>query len=250
MLSNDEDPSEWWYCDQRHEPQGPIPLQALLALYERGVVVEQTPVWLVGTPEWQTLSDVLLVLIRSKLASMASPQSPKRPLVYLFQHLTLREAAFKNDPELISQLGGQLSTPPFNRFLAQTVLKHAQIGLDPTETILTLAECQAGRNRMFDAITVLQFHKFGFTTFVISMPEPEHVAEAYFVAIVHKDNEPHAHMGESPSTRYFTLEKAIGGDLPLLCEWRRDGTRENYGEVPPSDGPGFADLVFNRVLGQ
>ena len=248
MLSTDEDPSEWWYCDQRHEPQGPIPLQSLLALYERGVVVEQTLVWLVGTPEWQSLGDVLPVLIRSKLASMASPQPPKRPLVYLFQHLTLREAAFRNDPELLKQLTGPLSMPPFSRFLAQAAWKSALYGLDPTEPIMTLAECQAGRNEMFNTIKVLPYRRSGFTAFVVSMPEPQHVAEAYFVAIVHKDDEPHEDLRESPSTRYFTLEKPTLGDHPLLCEWHRDGERTNYGEGPAADIAVFADAVFDRFL--
>jgi hypothetical protein len=82
----------------------------------------------------------------------------------------------------------------------------------------------------------------------VSMPIPESSPEAHFVAIVHKDDEPHDYMRESPSTRYFTLERTDVSDRPLLCEWRRDGSHGNYGDGPAPDLEAFADAVFERVL--
>ena len=86
----------------------------------------------------------------------------------------------------------------------------------------------------------------GYTALVVTMPVPESPPEAHFVAIVRKDDESKEHRRESPSTRYFTLEKSHT-PLPVLCECRRDGSRRNYGEGPAPDIGAFVEAVFERV---
>ena len=90
----------------------------------------------------------------------------------------------------------------------------------------------------------------GFTLHVITMPEPKFSTEAHFIGIVYRDTEPREHQSVSPSTRYFTLEKAELSQLPKLCEWRRDESRVNYGDGPRPDTSTFADAVLARVLAQ
>ena len=81
---------------------------------------------------------------------------------------------------------------------------------------------------------------------VVTMPTPESPPEAHFVAIVHKNDEPKLYGRVSPSTRYFTLEASFS-PLPVLCEWRPDGSRLNYGSGPIPETGAFVQAVFERL---
>jgi hypothetical protein len=165
---------------------------------------------------------------------------PGRPVLYAFQHVTLPEAAFQNHPELIRELaGGRPLGGPLVRFQGKAHIRCAAAGLiDGTDDEADL----------FEPVAIHPRKRSGFTAYVVTMPVPESSPEAHFVAIVHKDDEAHEYMRESPSTRYFTLEKSDISDRPMLCEWRRDGSHANHGEGPAPNLEAFAHAVFERVL--
>ncbi|MFO0806919.1 MAG: hypothetical protein U0791_27770 [Gemmataceae bacterium] len=171
---------------------------------------------------------------------------PKRPLVHVFQHVELRNAAFENHPELIRDLGGARSSWPLLHMWSKARVRCEDLGLLP-EGSDDIEGALEEDGKLFDAVSIRVLKRGGYTAYVVTMPPPEHCPESHLVAIVHKDDEPHEYMEESPSTRYFTLEKADISDRPLLCEWRRDGSRENYGEGPAPDSDDFANAVFDRV---
>lgn len=168
-----------------------------------------------------------------------------RPLLYMFQYVVLREAAFQNHPELIRELEGKRSMLPLLHFQSKAHLRCIEAGLiDPYQQ-----ETDAGmeaESKLFEAVAVHPHKRNGYTAHVVSMPQPESPLEAHFVAIVHKDDEPKRYRQASPSTRYFTLEKSLTA-LPLLCEHRPDGSRTNYGERPSPDMGDFVGAVFERV---
>ena len=107
----------------------------------------------------------------------------------------------------------------------------------------------AAEQNLFSDVRVDRYKRGGYTVYAVTFPTPESAPEAYFAAIVHKDFEPHEHMTESPSTRYFVLEKTEGSAPPFLCEWYRDGSRLNYGQGTPPELEAFVDSVFARING-
>jgi hypothetical protein len=172
-------------------------------------------------------------------------QGPKRPLLYMFQHVALREAAFENHSELIHELAGEASLVPLLHFWTKALYRCMKVGIiDIDQDDLALHAEQ----ELFGAVAIHARKKVGFTAYVVSMPTPESAAEAHFATIVHKDDEPHEYMQASPSTRYLTLEKADNSDHTLLCEWQRDGSRQNYGDGPAPELEAFAEAVFERVV--
>jgi len=177
----------------------------------------------------------------------AAAGGPTRPLLYAFQHVALREAAFENHPELIRELAEGPSTLPLLHFRSKALIRCMEAGLidaDPGEDDAAALEAE---NELFSPVAVHPRRQAGYTAHIVAMPAPETCPEAYFVAIVHKDDEAHEYMRDSPATRYFTLEKADGPGRPLVCEWRRDGSRGNYGEGPAANIDAFVQAVFDRV---
>ncbi len=172
------------------------------------------------------------------------PGIPGRPVLYAFQHVTLRDAAFENHPELVRELAGPRSVLPLLHFRSKAELHCERMGwkeLGGPEDDAAY-EAQAA---LFEAVRIHRYQGDGFTVHVVAMPTPQFNTEAYFVAIVHRDGERSEYMRPSPSTRYFTLEKTRIADRPLLCEWHADGTRANHGEGPEAD----IDLFVEAVLG-
>jgi WD40 repeat protein len=191
--------------------------------------------------------------VRSERATPAAAQSkppqqsgiPGRPLIYVFQHIALRDAVFQNHPELMRHLAQPNEFMPLLHFRSKASMICDQQGwrdLDP--------DSDGGEDVEETLLGQIETHRFnqrGFTLFVVTMPPPEFAGESYMVAIVHRDSEPHEYMKSSPSTRYFTLEKTRRSPTPLLCEWYADGTRKNYGEGPHQSVEEFADAVFARL---
>lgn len=178
----------------------------------------------------------LLMLVTALDPDEPLELEPRRPLLYCFQHIALREAAFINHPELIKELTEPLSNQPLIHFWSMACLRCEEAGLFADEAALS---------EWIDAIQIRSYVKDGFTIYFVTMPEPQFSLETYFVAIVYKD-EPHKYGRESPSTRYFTLEKAdYPAARPLLCEWFSDGSRKNHGEGPVPTQEAFADAVFD-----
>ncbi len=174
---------------------------------------------------------------------------PKRPLLYLFQHVALREAAFENHPELIRELAEPPSHLPLLHFWSRASLQCERAGPFADDPSGEDDAALTAEREWLDAVRIHPYARDGYTAHIVTLPAPEASPEAYFVAIVHKDDEPHEYRRESPSTRYFTLEQAdLPAARPLLCEWLRDGSRENYGEGPVPTREAFAAAVFERVL--
>jgi len=166
---------------------------------------------------------------------------PQRPLLYFFQHVALRQAAFINHPELIKELVEPPSDRPLIHFWSMACLRCEEAGLFADEAAMS--------DYWMEAVKIHQYtKKNGYTIYIVTMPQPEFSLESFFTSIVHKDGEPHQYGSKSAGTRYFTLEKAdVAG--PLLCEWLENGSRKNYGErgssVPTQKA--FADAVFDLL---
>jgi hypothetical protein len=170
---------------------------------------------------------------------------PDRPLLYFFQHVGLPEATFQNHPELIRELYGPPSSSPLDYIRSQVQIRLVLNGLIVLPDEDDVAEF-AAEKEFWKGLAVHPHRRNGYTVHVITMPKPQFIREAHYVAIVHKDDEPKDYMRASPSTRYFALEKSQI-HLPFLCECRRDGSRKNYGEGPAPEITAFTEAVFERI---
>jgi hypothetical protein len=179
-------------------------------------------------------------------AARQAQAGPQRPLLYMFQFVTLPEEAFHNHPELISELkNGPVGTTPLWHAQSIASIRCAQAGWLPSRLELTDEDLRA-MGKLFSAVTV-QVHKSnGYTAHVVTMPEPQFPPEAYFAAIVFTDDEPKAYMEASPSTRYFTLEKSLG-KATALGECLRGGNHRNFGAGPVPDQNAFIKALFERM---
>jgi hypothetical protein len=166
-------------------------------------------------------------------------------LLYALQFVVLPEAVFQNHPELIRELGGERSVLPLLYFRMKARLQCARAGvMTPPE--LDGGAGQKADSAFFEAVSIHSHRRNGFTVHLMTMPTPVESPEAYFVAIVHRDDEPKEHGGASPSTCYFTLEKSdAGGTVLGGCE--RDGTHLNFGAGPEPAEDAFLAEVFRRV---
>lgn len=170
----------------------------------------------------------------------------QRPLLYLFQFVTLPEEAFQNHPELIRELVNEpVEDMPLLHARSIARIRCEQMGL-PQLTLENSSSDIVAEYKLFSTVTVQAHKSNGYTAHVVTMPEPQFPPEAYFAAIVFKDDEPKEYMQPSPSTRYFTLEKSKG-ELPVLGECLRDGKRRNYGAGPAPDKAAFLQAVLERV---
>jgi hypothetical protein len=174
-------------------------------------------------------------------------KGPRRPVLYAFQHRALRDAAFENHPELIRELAEPSRYCLLSHSRTRARIWCEDAGLVSDDELDDDAALEA-EEKLFESVAIHPRKRDGFTAYVVTMPPPEFCPEAHLVAIVHKDAEPHVYPKPSPSTRYFTLEKADGSVRPLLCEWGRDGSRKNYGPGPVPEVDAFAAEVLNRAV--
>ena len=179
------------------------------------------------------------------MSTIDQPLEEKRAtLLYMLQQVTLPDAAFLNHPELIRQLNRESSIQSLLHMGSKALVQCVRIGLiegedDGDENIQVLIG-------ITNQITIQPHKRNGYTLYVVTMPKPVKMPEAHFAAIVHKDDEAKEYMHESPSTRYFTLEKSCS-PLPMLCEVKRNRAHNNYGEGPAPEMAAFVDAVFDRV---
>ena len=162
----------------------------------------------------------------------------------MLQQVTLPEAVFQNHPELMRKLNMESPVQPLLHMASKALLLCVQIGLID-------GKANGEENIQFmmgitDQITIHPYKRNGYTAYVVKMPKPLNETEAHFVAIVRKDDEAKEYMQESPSTRYFTLEKSCS-PLNMLCELQRNQSRSIYGEGPAPEMAAFVDAVFDRV---
>lgn len=164
-----------------------------------------------------------------------------RPILYEFQHVVLRDAAFQNHPELLRELDGDPSPIPLLHFQSKARVHLVMSGQDDPNEDDFDADAE-----LFSAVRVQTRKGKGHTILVVTMPEPAAAPEAHFAAIAFKDSEPRKPMVASASTRYFTLEKSMYPDVTMLCEWSREGSHLNHGEGPPPKEKQFFVAVLNK----
>lgn len=105
-------------------------------------------------------------------AMEAAEQGPKRPLLYMFQHVALREAAFENHPELVSELAGECSPPPLLHFRSRAEIRcirasvtapnarrSSAVSSDRTSPAATAAVASGGRLSMPRPSTASKPHR-------------------------------------------------------------------------------------------
>jgi hypothetical protein len=169
----------------------------------------------------------------------AQPQPPARPLLYFFEHVSLREAAFRYDQDIQRLIANpRQAGEPVTRLFAKATLYAAKV---PTFNSATVVEDMTGFMRQIGFETVRQG---GYTIHLMRMPPPEYPPEAYFVAIVYKDGEPLVEGTPAPSTRYIVLEKtSVEGRVFALGEWDVNGQHKTHGFG--NHEPTVRDLVSN-----
>ena len=76
----------------------------------------------------------------------------------------------------------------------------------------------------------------GWVVVVITLPPPQRIAEAYFVALLYQP------AAATSTTRVFTLEQGLSSPLAtdstpttILCEWANDSTHYNMGPTQATD---------------
>lgn len=179
------------------------------------------------------------------LRPAAEPELPARPLLYFFEHVSLREAAFRYTEDMQRLIANpRQAGEPMARLFGKAALYAAKV---PTFEPQTVLEDMTKFMRQIGFETV---QRGGYTIHFMGMPTPEYAPEAYFVAIVYKDGEPLVADTPAPSTRYIVLEKtAVSGHAFALAEWDVNGQHKThgFGDQPPT----LRDLVGNtfRLLG-
>lgn len=175
-------------------------------------------------------------------------QGPKRPLLYLFQHVALPQAAFENHPELLRGLSGKKDLFPLHHIWSKARARGELTGLISESEDSLEDEAQFAKDEeLYRAVSIHPRQVDGWSIFVIVMPAPERAPEAYYAAIVYREHEPREPMQPSASTRYFTLERADIVDRTMFCEWTKNGSHLNFGEGPTPTVDGFVQVVTERI---
>jgi hypothetical protein len=165
------------------------------------------------------------------------PQPPPRPLLYYFEHVSLRDAAFRYDQDIQRLIAHpRQAGEPVTRLFAKATLYAGGV---PTFKSETAAEDMI---RFMRQISFETIRRDGYTIHLMGMPPPEHPPEAYFVAFVYKDGEPLVEGTPAPSIRYIVLEKtAVVGRVYALGEWDANGNHKTHGFG--NDEPTVRDLI-------
>jgi hypothetical protein len=168
-----------------------------------------------------------------------NPAPPPRPLLYFFEHLALREAAFRYDEDIQRLIANpRQAGEPMARLFGKAMLYAAKV---PTFNQETAFADMTGFMRQIGFDTI---QRGGYTIHMLRMPPPQYPPEAYFVAIVYKDGEPLVAGTPAPSTRYVTIEKtSVPGRAFALGEWDVNGNHKTHGFG--NHEPTLQDLVAN-----
>ncbi|WP_153067059.1 hypothetical protein [Steroidobacter cummioxidans] len=169
----------------------------------------------------------------------AQAQSPVRPLLYYFEHVSLRDAAFRYDRDIQALIANpRQAGEPVTRLFAKAAQHAVHVPNFKAETVAD------DMIRFMRQIGFETLRRGGYTIHLMRMPPPEHPPEAYFVAIVYKDGEPLIEGTPASSTRYITLERtAVEGRVFALCEWDVNGQHKTHGFA--NHEPTLRDLVAN-----
>lgn len=150
---------------------------------------------------------------------------------YVFAHYTLREQAFEATDSLLSALTnrdqGYIRDQWFN-----AMVRCSMWDLPFDSTWFPLEEIH------FSALKQREV-----SCYVISLPEPRHESEVFFVAVVQSSSE---------DVKYYTLEKGFQNDgtpQTVFCEWTPDGSHLNHGDGPPATVEAFTESIFRFMNG-
>ena len=176
-------------------------------------------------------------------AAQAEPQA--RPLLYFFEHVSLREAAFRYDQDIQRLIANpRQAGEPVTRLFAKAALYAAKVPGFKSETFVD------DMPKFMGQISFETIRRGGYTLHLMGMPTPEYPPEAYFVAIAYKDGEPLVEGTPAPSTRYIVLEKTqVPGRAFALAEWDVNGKHKTHGFG--NHEPTVRDMVGNtfQLLG-
>jgi hypothetical protein len=169
--------------------------------------------------------------------SSAQPEPPARPLLYFFEHVSLREAAFRYDEDIRRLIANPSQAgEPVARLFAKAALYAAKVPNFKAETAVD------DMNKFMGQIGFETIRRGGYAIHLMRMPSPEYPPEAYYIAIVYKDGEPLVEGAPSPSTRYIVLEKTqVQGRVFALAEWDANGRHKTHGFG--NQEPTLRDLV-------
>jgi hypothetical protein len=153
------------------------------------------------------------------------PEPPARPLLYFFEHVSLRDAAFRYDEDIQRLIANPSQAgEPVTRLFAKAALSAAKVPNFKAETALD------DMTRFMGQIGFETLRHAGYTIHLMRMPAPEYPPEAYYIAIVYKDGEPLVAGTPAPSTRYIVLEKTpVAGRVFALAEWDVNGKHKTHG---------------------
>jgi hypothetical protein len=165
------------------------------------------------------------------------PAPPGRPLLYFFEHVSLREAAFRYDEDIQRLIANpRQAGEPMSRLFAKAALYAARAPNFKPETVAD------DMNAFMRLISFETVRRGGYTIHLLGLPPPEYPPEAYYIAIVYKDGEPLVAGTPAPSTRYIVLEKTqVAGRVFALAEWGVSGQHKTHGFG--NHAPTVRDLV-------
>jgi hypothetical protein len=151
-----------------------------------------------------------------------------RPQHYLYAHRVLPTLFYQNPQQFLSIL--TMDGIAFLRFFWDRTLQ------DHGDEPHTPPQGMNYETRALDDGTLIA---------IIELPQPERMAEAYFVAAVFRD------AASQPLMRYFTLEYGmhILDNTPrtVLCEWTLDGKHLNFGDGPEPKSKAFFDAILAHL---
>ena len=169
--------------------------------------------------------------------------SASRPHHYTFAHRATPGAFWRDPSEFVAALrsenGQEIVTNVWNA-----------IGSD-------IEEAGVGEALQSDGLHVTPAELDGRDAAIITLPTPEVMTEAWFIAVVAPPPYVTVETDDPAAARYFTLEKTISlapdgtdepdGDLAVLCEWTHDGTHANTSVVVPASLERFEVAVLERL---
>jgi hypothetical protein len=171
-------------------------------------------------------------------------EPPARPLLYYFEHGTLRESAFNYDQDMQALIANPRNAgQPISRIYAKAALRSVGVPGFDVENMMDDAGPYM-RQISFETI-----RRGGYTIHVMGMPAPENPPEAYFIGIVYKDGEPLVEGQPAPTTRYYTFEQTdVDNHVFAFGEWGADGEHEThgFGDREPTVGE-FLGTVYARL---
>lgn len=154
---------------------------------------------------------------------------PAQPLLYMFEHVQLRESAFMYDRDIQAILANpRQATDMMLRLFSKSGMRAVRmpgVSADAvTESLTNKVPTWLGQ------ISIDTVRRAGYTIHIFGMPPPENPPEAWFTAIVYKDGEPLVEGQPAPSTRYITFEYTNVDDRVFaLGEWDVEGQHATLG---------------------